>query len=353
MRPGRPEPRPRQAAASDVRVGVWRDPSAWDEFVLRARDGTVAHRWAWLDVVSGAYGHRVVPLAGVRDGALVGVLPLVHMRSRLFGHHLVSMPFLDTGGLCTDHDEAVDAALSSAAANLAADCGARLELRHACDRPIPFVPSLHKVTLVVDLSGGEDALWKRIDGNRRTQVRKARKAGLTASVNGGEALSALCQILAVNLRDLGSPLHRRGFFRRIMAAFGEDARIVLVHDGDRPVGAGLLLIHGDWIGMPWSGSLRACSSRAPSQLVYWQSLSYGIARGCRTFDYGRSTPDSGTYQYKRQWAGEPAQLFWHRLPGADAGSDVQRWQWGTRVWRRLPVPIASLAGAAVRGGIPQ
>jgi FemAB-related protein (PEP-CTERM system-associated) len=336
-----------------VRVGVWTDPQAWDEFVLRASDGTMAHRWAWLGVVSGTYGHRVIPLAATRAGTLAGVLPLVQMRSRLFGRHLVSMPYLDAGGLCTSGDRAADNMLVLAAAKLATSSGAQLELRHTADRPIPLVPSLHKVTMLMELSGGEDAVRKRIPASRQRQVRKARRAGLTASMNGSEALADLHRILATNLRDLGSPMHRREFFRRIMGAFGEDARIVLIRERDGVIGAGLMLIQGDWAGMPWVGSLRSAFARNPNQLLYWEVFRHAIARGCRVFDFGRSSPGAGTYEAKRQWGAQPVQLYWHRLPGKESGSDVQRWQWGTEVWRRLPVPVASAIGAAVRGGLPQ
>jgi FemAB-related protein (PEP-CTERM system-associated) len=345
--------RNRHAGESPVQVGIWTDGAAWDAFILRATDGTMAHRWAWLGIVSETYGHKVIPLAATRAGELAGVLPLVEMRSRLFGRHLVSMPFLDTGGLCTDGDQEADQALVSAAIGLAEAHGLHLELRHRADRSIPLVPSLRKVTMVVDLSGGENALWKKVDGNRRTQVRKARKAGLTASVHGSEALADFYRILAANLRDLGSPVHRQEFFRRLMDAFGEDARIVLAGRDGRIVGAALILFQGDWAGMPWSGSLRSFFRIAPSQLVYWQALCHGIDRGCRVFDLGRSSPNSGTYGYKREWSAEPVQLFWHRLPGDDSDGDTQRWQWGTEVWRHLPVPVASMIGAAMRGGLPQ
>jgi FemAB-related protein (PEP-CTERM system-associated) len=342
-----------QAAGEPPRVGTWTDPGAWDDFVLSAPDGTLAHRWAWLRIVSETYGHRVIPLAAMRDGALAGVLPLVQMSSRLFGRHLVSMPFLDTGGLCTAGDHGAQDALASAAIELAAASASELELRHIADRPIPLEPSLHKVTMVADLSGGEDAVWQRIHGNRRSQVRKARRAGLTASVHGGEALTEFYRILATNLRDLGSPVHRQAFFSRIMDAFGEDARIILVRADSRAVGAAMVFVQGDRAVMPWMGTLRPFLPQAPSQLLYWQSLCYGIARGCRVFDFGRSSPKSGTYESKREWSGEPVQLFWHRLPGRPSDDDVQRWRWGTEVWRRLPVPVASAIGAAVRGGIPQ
>jgi FemAB-related protein (PEP-CTERM system-associated) len=342
-----------QAGDGTVRVVTWADPGDWDAFVLRARDGTIAHRWAWLGIVSASYGHQVVPLAAVRGEELAGVLPLVLMRSRLFGRHLVSMPFVDTGGLCTDGDEAADAALVTAAVNLATASGAQLELRHIADRPIALEPSRHKVTMVVDLSDGADAVWKRIHGNRRSQVRKAWRAGLKASVHGGEAVPDFYRILATNLRDLGSPVHRKRFFRNVMAAFGADARIVLVRDGDRAIGTAMVLIQGDRAVMPWMGSLRSFFPRAPSQLVYWEALRHGIARECRTFDFGRSSPGSGTYEAKREWAAQPVQLYWHRLPGHEADDEAQRWQWATSVWRHMPVPVATAAGAAIRGRLPQ
>ena len=341
------------ALAGPVRVELSADPVAWDAFVLRAADATIAHRWAWLGIAAASYGHQAIPLTASRDGKLAGVLPLVRLRSRLFGRHLVSMPFVDTGGLCTNGDAVAEAALVSAAVKLATDSSSHLELRHTADRPIPLVPSRHKVTMVVDLSGGADAVWKRIHGNRRSQVRKARKAGLTASVCGSEALPDFYRILATNLRDLGSPVHRREFFRCVLDAFGDDARIIVVRDGDRAIGAALVLFQGDWAGMPFMASLRSFFPRAPSQLLYWQALCYGIDRGCRVFDLGRSSLNSGTYESKREWAAEPVQLFWHRLPGDQLDSDVERWQWGIEVWRRLPVPVATAVGSAIRGGLPQ
>jgi FemAB-related protein (PEP-CTERM system-associated) len=341
------------AAIEPVQVGVWPDPRSWDEFVLRAADGTIAHRWAWLDIVAETYGHRTVPLAAVHGGRLAGVLPLVQMRSRLFGHHLVSMPFLDAGGLCTDGNRAADEALAGAAAELAERSGALLELRHLADRPISLVPSLHKIGLVLDLAGGEDAVWDRIDKVRRRQVRKAHRSGLVVSVHGSEALPEFNRILETNMRDLGSPPHRRGFARRIMRRFGQDARILLARDCGSVIGAGMVLSQGSWMGVPWLAALRSSFPRAPNQLLYWEAIRYAISCGCKVFDFGRSSPGTGPYESKLQWAAEPVQLYWHRLPGDEGGGDVQRWLWATKVWRHLPVPIATAAGTMIRGRLPQ
>ncbi|HET9556074.1 MAG TPA: GNAT family N-acetyltransferase, partial [Actinomycetota bacterium] len=281
--------------APPVQVERWTNGAAWDQFVAGARDGNVGHRWAWMGIVSGVYRHRTFPLAAIRDGVVVGVLPLVLVRSRLFGRHLVSMPFLDSGGLCTDGDVASERALVATAVELADSHGAKLELRHLSDRQIGLPASLEKVTMTLDLRGGEDAVWRRMRSTRRGQVRKARRNGLEASWHGEEAVGQFYRVWAVNMRDLGSPAHRRAYFRRIAASFPDDARIVLVRDGSETIGAAMALVHGDRIVLPWVSSLRSSFARGPNQLLYWEAFRYGVERGCTVFDFGRSSRNSGTF----------------------------------------------------------
>lgn len=340
--------------APPVQVERWTNGAAWDQFVGGARDANIGHRWAWMGIVSEVYGHRTFPLAAIRDGVLVGVLPLVLVRSRLFGRHLVSMPFLDSGGLCTDGDGACEQALVATAVELATAHGAKLELRHLEDRRIGLPASLEKVTMTIDLSDGEDAVWRRIRSSRRGQVRKARRNGLEASWHGAEAVGRFYRVWAANMRDLGSPAHRRAYFGRIAAGFPDEARIVLVRDGSETIGAGMALVHGDRIVLPWVSSLRSSFARGPNQLLYWEAFRYAVERGCTVFDFGRSSWNSGTFEAKRQYGAEPEQLFWHRYPAEErpGGDSAERLEWVTRLWRRLPVPLANAAGALVRGGLP-
>jgi FemAB-related protein (PEP-CTERM system-associated) len=364
QRPARVVPPPRDPAsgACAVHVREWTDAGSWEAFVLAAGDANVAHRWAWTQVVPQAYGHRVVPLAAVRDGRLVGVLPLVQVRSRVFGRALVSMPYLDSGGLCTDGDTEAGYALLAAALDLADDGGTRLELRHLGPRDIGLPASTHKVTMTVDLTGGEDAVWAGARPNRRGQVRKARRSGLEAVTCGADGLGDFYRVLAHNMRDLGSPVHRRRFFAAVSGELGADATYVLVRSGPDVVGAGLVLVHGRRAVLPWSSSLRAALALAPNQLLYWEVARYAIARGCTVLDLGRSSPGSGTFEAKREWGAGQVQLCWHRTGGRQDGAGAEgeggddpgrRLAWATRLWSRLPVPVATAAGSAIRGGLPQ
>jgi len=116
----------------------------------------------------------------------------------------------------------------------------------------------------------------------------------------------------------------------------------------------MALVHGDRIVLPWVSSLRSSFARGPNQLLYWEAFRYAVERGCTVFDFGRSSWNSGTFEAKRQYGAEPEQLFWHRYPAGErpGGDSAERLEWVTRLWRRLPVPLANAAGALVRGGLP-
>jgi serine/alanine adding enzyme len=337
-------------------VVLWRDGVAWDAFVRSASDGTIAHRWAWIEIIADAYNHHVLPLAAVRDGALVGVLPLTMVCSPLFGAAMVSMPYLDTGGACTSESWA-ESALVARALTEAHGRAARLELRHREAREVKLPASLRKVTMTMDLADGEPAAWARVKPNRRSQVRKASRQGLTATVTGPEGLAGFHHVMSVNMRDLGSPMHRRRFFAAVARELGDDARFVLVRSRTDVLAAGLVLVHAGTGVLPWSSCLHSARSTGANQLLFWSVAEYALSRGCHTLDLGRSTPGSGTYEAKREWGAQPVQLFWHQDPvheGAtadDAGSGLMRR--AVQVWRHVPVPIATTLGGLIRGGLPQ
>ena len=347
------QPGLRLAPAPDPRVVAWTDGRTWDEFVEAAPDGTLAHRWAWGDVVRGTYGHRTEFLAAIDGLRIRGVLPLVLVRSRLFGRHVVSMPFLDYGGLCTAGDREADRALLRAAVELASDQRAVLQLRHRGPRDLDLPASQEKVTMLLELEPDADAMWRRLPSKRRGQIRKGQRHGLVATAHGPEGVADFYRVLSHNMRDLGSPLHPVGFFEALLEALAGRAEILVVRDGGTPVGAGLVIMDRDTVCVPWSSSLRSHFAHAPNQILYWEAMRRGIERGARRFDFGRSSVDSGTYVAKREWGAEPLQLYWHHAPAdrPPPEEDVQRMGWATRVWRRLPVRLANAIGPRIRGAI--
>ena len=81
-------------------VTIDSEESAWDLFIRSIEDATSYHRLKWRNVITESFGHNCHYLAAIdNNGEWQGMLPLVHMRSRLFGHFLISVPFVNYDGL--------------------------------------------------------------------------------------------------------------------------------------------------------------------------------------------------------------------------------------------------------------
>ncbi len=332
------------------------EPGAeWNAFVEGEPEATLAHHAAWSAVMREAYGVEPHYLAvRAEEGGLAGVLPLFRVPT-LRGVELVSMPYLDTGGILA-RDATAAAALRDAALKLAARCGARaLELRQL--HPVAGLapgPAVDRVNLALRLAPEEDALWRALPAKVRNQTRKARREGLTPWLAGAEACDAFYATFRENMRDLGSPVHDRAFYRAAARHFGERLRFVLARDGERPVG-GLVAIHtGDRVTVPWASTLRAERRRCPNNLIYWESLRWAVARGARVFDFGRSPRESGSLRFKLGWGAEEETLHWLRLapdgtalpfrpPGESALLRAV-----SRLWTRLPLAVADRLGPPLR-----
>jgi FemAB-related protein (PEP-CTERM system-associated) len=215
----------------------------------------------------------------------------------------------------------------------------------------------HKVAMRLDLPISSDELWKALGAKLRNQVQKPRKADIRVSFGREEALNAFYQVFTANMRDLGTPVYPKTFFRNILDRFPQQTWIAAAHLGDRPVAAGFLAGFKDRLEIPWASSLRTSNHLGANMLLYWSCLEFAIERGYRVFDFGRSTPGEGTYRFKEQWGARPHSLFWHywlpegaRIP--DVNPDNPKYRAAIAVWQRLPLAVTRTLGPHIVKYIP-
>jgi len=331
---------------------------SWDRFVESHPRATVAHLSAWGQIAHEAYGHEPVYLHAEEEGDVRGVLPLVLVSSRLFGRRLVSMPFLDYGGVLTDPECGLETALIERALALGRERGAQgLGLRQLHPEPVAWPTTDDRATMLLELTT-EEAVWKALPSERRNRVRKGEKQGLTAVWCGAEALDEFYEVYAVNMRDLGSPVHSRGFFRAMLKALPGTARVLLVRDKDsRAVGAAVCLFFRDTIMVPWVSSLREAFALCPNFVLYWEVIRFGCRSGYRVLDLGRSFKSAGTFEFKRQWGAQPHTLPWIFVDARPGGRpsvdrDASRFEPLIQAWKKLPVPVANMVGPWIRRQVP-
>ena len=338
---------------TSVRSFAESDSARWDDYVLRAPGSHFGQLTAWKRVQEGAYGVRARWWIAEREGAVAGVLPLFETRGVGGGRRLYSAP----GGLLANDEEAARALLEPARVAVQREDHAWLELRDQRRRWEGLETVEENVTMEVDLPRDPEALWKAFDAKLRNQIRKGEKAGFTVRW-GREHVGAFYRVLLENMRDLGTPILGEDYFRQVLDGFGDGATVLVLEAAGEPAGAMFLVEHAGTLADPWASSLRRFLARCPNQVLYWEALRHGIARGCSRFDFGRSQWGSATFRFKEQWLAKPVPLFYQYVLGRAPRAPTiegQKRAFGLAVtmWQRLPVPAAAVLGRHVKRLFPE
>ncbi|MEM8949670.1 MAG: FemAB family XrtA/PEP-CTERM system-associated protein [Pseudomonadota bacterium] len=352
-----------EAPPVDITVaGDW-DADAWNSFAEKAGTDGHFHAYPWRNVIWRALKHRPHYLIARQQGKTTGILPLFEVNSRIFGRSLISVPFLNGGGVLAD-DSASVVALLSHALDLMQQRGCHYtELRHRM--PLAMAENLttrqHKVAMRLDLPDDPDRLFQSFKAKLRSQVRRPAKAGARAQVINGQNvverdLDAFYQVFSENMRDLGTPVFPKALFRETVTAFGEQAWLSIVWMDGHPAAVGLMVGFGQAIEMIWASSLRCFNRLSVNMLLYWEALRTAIEQGYQVFDFGRCTADGPTFRFKAQWGAKPTPLHWYYLGDKARIPDVSptnpRFHLAVRAWQNLPVPIANRLGPVIARGLP-
>jgi FemAB-related protein (PEP-CTERM system-associated) len=348
---------PSEVRASSLQVRSDLPDLEWDAFVSSHAQASAYHYAAWPRLIGRVFGHDVRMLSVETGGRTAAILPLVFMRSRLFGRFVVSLPFLNAGGIVSN-DAAATRALVQAAIAAARDAGAAyLELRHAARLCPELAERRHKVGMALTLELSADAQWNALDRKIRNQVRKAEKSGLTVATGGAELVRDFYDVFSRNMRDLGTPVFPVGLFDEAARTFPDHTRLFCVYSGSQPVASALLHRRGAWAEVIWASALREFNPMCPNVFLYWHVIQSAIASGVRTFEFGRCTPGEGPFQFKQQWKAEAYPLVWEYWTKSgtldfDASPRNPRYARAIALWRRLPLAATTAIGPRVVRGIP-
>lgn len=328
-----------------------------DAFVQSHSSGLLYHLSGIQRVICTTFRHESIYLCARAGRQITGVLPLIHMRSRLFGNFLISVPFFNYGGVCAA-DEPTREHLLEAAISEAQRCGAaHIELRHT-DVQYPALQSKsHKVAMILELPKTEDELWASFKSKLRSQIRRPGKDGVTAKIGKLNLLDDFYHVFATNMRDLGTPVYARALFENMLREFPNSTWIITAYLGDEPIAAGFLAGYKEMIEIPWASSVREHNRLSANMLVYWEALKLAVEQGYTRFDFGRSTPNEGTYKFKAQWGSRPVALHWeYWLPNGKPLPDISptnsKYQAAIRLWQKLPIPVTRLIGPPIVRNIP-
>jgi FemAB-related protein (PEP-CTERM system-associated) len=333
------------------------DAPEWEKFVLSNVRSSFFHRWDWRQLLCDKLGYSDHYLCATHNETIVGVLPLVGIKSRLFGSSLTSLPFCAYAGPLVINEAATEitAALVEAAVSLGREQKVdRVELRGlqpACPQaPRQDLYSTFRAPIPTQLES-----MKGIPQKRRNVVRRAVNLGLQTQV--GNDADRFFDLYAENARTHGTPALGREFFKALLSAFPVDCDILFVQDASGKDLSGILnFYHQGEVLAYFAGEIEAARETNANDFKYWSLMRHAASRGCTRFDFGRSKTGTGSFQFKKLWGFEP-HVLQYEFPYLPSGQVPQnnpmnpRYRIAMETWRRLPRVVVDRLGPMIVGGL--
>jgi FemAB-related protein (PEP-CTERM system-associated) len=331
------------------------DEAHWDAFVRAAPNATFFHLSGWRRVIERAFGHRTYYLLSERGAALTGVLPLTHVKSRLFGSSLISNAFGVHGGPIAADAESLRLIEAEAVRLTDALRVPVLEFRGGPAAGDGWVgrDDLY-ATFRRAIDPSVERNLKLIPRKQRAMIRKGERNRLGSEID--DDAGRLHRVYAESVRNLGTPVFGRSYFRILREEFADSSDIVTITKDGRAVASVLNFYFRDQVLPYYGGGVAAARDLAANDFMYWEVMRRACEKGCRVFDFGRSKRGTGSYAFKHNWGFAAIPLTYrfrlapgHRVP--DLNPLNPKLRLFIAAWKRLPLPVAGCLGPPIVRGI--
>lgn len=349
------------------------DAEKWNSLVEKSPYASAYHLWDWGEVLSSTYGYERHYLAALKDDELIGVLPLVHVKSIFFGNRLISLPFCEYGCPLTDCEldtqetKEVTQKLVGATAELASVLNVEyVEIRN-CEVPVVkdvllaegYSENVKYLTFRIDLTNPSETLWKSLNKKTRNAVRKAMKRRVEVKeVTGEEKLKAYYKLYLSTQKRHGSPPNSFKLLEKIYDAFSckNKAKVLLAESDGRPIAGIITFCHNNVI--YWWGNVTHSEYRRlnPTNLLLWNTIEWGANNGYQMLDLGRTRKETTIYHFKSGWGGKEVFLtdyvYFLDSKKMELPDPMRtRYAYLSKVWSFMPTSLTKRIGPKIVSGI--
>jgi len=314
------------------------DLNQWNEFASRFEFVTVAHNPSLISIIEKSF-HFKSSYFFIKDNEnnIVGIFP-----SYIVKGNIISIPHFSYGDIILDEEE-------QNVNNIRNEIiGSNYEIRSFSSFSKHVDAS--KIMCYLNLKDSEEEQWAYWKSKLRSQIRKGIKNGVEVKIGGEELLSTFYQVYSKNMHDLGSPVLGISFFKNILNLYkyGE-AKIFVAYKNNINLAVGLVLTYQNFSEVCWASSLKEYNSLNANMVLYWEMIKYAVNNHYNYFSFGRSTKDSNTHRFKKQWNPNEKQLFFNysSLPKIN----IRKYTFLAGMWRKLPLSFANKLGPYISSRI--
>ncbi len=334
-----------------------RNTTEWDQYVIQNMDASIYHLSKWKELINNTFGHASIYLYATDEkNKIVGILPIIHLKSQLFGSFMVSIPYFNYGGAIADHSEIEKKLLEIAAKHAKKQNISNIEYRDDILREgLPV--KTEKINMILTLPVSKEKLWESFTPKLRAQIKRPQQENTSTVIGKENCLDDFYQVFSRNMRDLGTPVYGKIFFKNILNSFPENATIIIIKLNNKPVSAAFLLGFKEKLEIPWASTIKETNHLSMNMLLYWEVLKYAISKNFKSFDFGRSSKNAGTYKFKKQWGAQGKNSYWHywlnegvEMPSLNPNNP--KYKLVIAVWKKLPIFITKIIGPGIVKNLP-
>ncbi len=342
-----------------IRVIDSSDYESWDRFIKEMDETSFHHQIRWKTFIEKMCGNRLNPiyLAACNNREIEGVLPLFIFKHWFFGKKMISIPFSTNGG-CYARSESIEEFLIRKAIDLTSELNLDyLELRQWHENKITELRTDNSYfTLKLKLGKIFDQLQKGFRSTTRRYIRKAHENELELDMFSKD-FDAFYKIYSQGQRNLGTPISGYDWLQYLFSSFPEYHQIVQVRHKEKSIAAIMLRIYKNSATYVIGSSLPEYRYLYPNYYLFSEVLKFCMKQGYASFDFGRSIETSGTYFFKIGWGAQPLQSYYKyylanikKIPSTSQSSPKRILF--SKVWKKLPLPIADSLGPIIRKNYP-
>ena len=320
----------------------------WNDYVSTHPEGTFFHLANWQQVIHSSFGHSCFYLQAQEQEKIVGILPLVEVKSALFGHALVSTPFCVYGGAIADNNDVLRV-LEQEAIKLSEQLQVDyLELRYRRAQDNGMLLKQAHSTFGCELGEDGEQILANVKKKQRAVIRHSLKNDLQFEFT--QKLDDFYQLLSESYRNLGTPIFKKDYFEQLIKAFEGDIDILVVKNATgEPSNAVMNFYFNDQVLPYYGGGNSAARHIKSADFMYYQVMCHARERGCKWYDFGRSKNDSGPFKYKKNWGmiPEPLHYYYHLVKAKELPNlspNNPKYKMFISLWQKLPLKISQLLG---------
>jgi lipid II:glycine glycyltransferase (peptidoglycan interpeptide bridge formation enzyme) len=284
----------------------------WEELILQHPDYSFFHSSYWSKILQYTYNYKPYYFVITKDNILKAAIPLMLVESFITGKRAVCLPFSD---YCQPliSDEISFNELFNEILKLGKSKKLKyLELRGG-NKYFPDVEaSTFDYIHNLDITLGEEKLFKNFSSNTKRNIRKAINEGVTVEIsNSKSAMEDYYVMNCITRKKHGLPPQPKKFFDNLLKlVLSQNKGFIAIGKHNNMIIAGAVYLHiGNKALYKFGASIVEYQNLRANNLVMWEAIKYYSTKGFESFCFGRTEPDNeGLRKFKLGW-GTTEEIF--------------------------------------------